>query len=138
MPARDNIHDALINALEKDGWEITHDPYPVLFGRRKGFVDLGAEKIIAATKGTEKIAVEGKGFGGKSEVTEFERALGQFIMYFQAIQDKEPERTLYLAVPVDFYQDFLSEPFFQILIKNNQLKIVVFNVIKEEIVSWIK
>ncbi len=26
MPARDIYHDTVRNALEKDGWTITHDP----------------------------------------------------------------------------------------------------------------
>jgi hypothetical protein len=78
MPARDNIHEALRKALISDGWTITHDPYFVPVGSRKAFVDLGAERLIAAVKGTEKIAVEGKSFLGVSELTEFERALGQF------------------------------------------------------------
>ena len=70
MPARDAIHDALITALIKDGWTITHDPYFVQVGSKKGLVDLAANKIIAATKENRKIAVEGKGFTGSSELTE--------------------------------------------------------------------
>ena len=57
MPAKDFYHDTVRHALEKDGWEITHDPYFMRIGRRKGYVDLGAE-MVAAERGTEKIAVE--------------------------------------------------------------------------------
>ena len=112
MPAKDQIHDALINALIKDGWTITEDPYFVKVGRRKGFIDLAADKIIAATKENKKIAVEGKNFAGASELTEFEKALGQFNIYQVAIEEKEPDRILYLAVPEDFYRDFMEDPFF--------------------------
>jgi hypothetical protein len=43
MPARDEIHDAVKNALIKDGWTITHDPYPLPFDDRDVYADLGAE-----------------------------------------------------------------------------------------------
>lgn len=62
---KDFFHDAVRAALEKDGWLITHDPYEIktdllnLFDTRMK-VDLGAEKLIAADKGAEKIAVEVK------------------------------------------------------------------------------
>ena len=46
MPARDKVHKALVNALIKDGWTITADPYFVKVGRRKGFVDLAADKYL--------------------------------------------------------------------------------------------
>jgi len=29
MPAKDRYHDAVKNALTKDGWDITADPYPI-------------------------------------------------------------------------------------------------------------
>lgn len=137
MPARDAIHDALITALIKDGWTITHDPYFVKVGSKKGFVDLAANKIIAATKENRKIAVEGKGFTGPSELTEFERALGQYNLYVLAIKEKEPERILFLAMPDDFYRDFMEEPFFLKVIQLYSLKIIIFNVLEEKITSWI-
>ncbi len=30
MPAKDIYHDAVKNALIKDGWTITADPYPII------------------------------------------------------------------------------------------------------------
>ena len=54
---RDLVHDLVKNALLKDGWKITHDPFPIKFGTRKVFADLGAEKLLAAEKGEEKIVL---------------------------------------------------------------------------------
>ena len=76
MPARDFFYDAVKNALIKDGWMITHDPLKLNFGFTTAFVDLGAEKLLAAEKGSEKIAVEIKSFAGSSELYEFHTALG--------------------------------------------------------------
>lgn len=54
--AKDKYHDHVRTALENDGWIITHDPYKIMIGRRRGYIDLGAE-LIGAEKDAEKIAV---------------------------------------------------------------------------------
>ena len=51
MPARDKFHDSVRNALIKDGWTITDDPLTLKFGETELYVDLGAEKVLAAIKG---------------------------------------------------------------------------------------
>ena len=62
MPAKDIYHDTAKNALIKDGWTVTQDPLRLRIGKKDLFVDLGAQRILAAEKGTEKIAVEIKSF----------------------------------------------------------------------------
>lgn len=57
MPAKDIYHNIVKNALVKNGWRITNDPYIMSIGRKDLFVDLGAEKLISAEKGEDKIAV---------------------------------------------------------------------------------
>jgi len=62
MPERDTFHDAVENALVKDGWKITHHHLFIFihFGGVDMYVDLGAEKIVAAEKDGQQIAVEVK------------------------------------------------------------------------------
>ena len=56
MAAKDIFHDVVKSALQKEGWEITHDPLTIpASGFANCHIDLGAEKIIAAQKGEEKI-----------------------------------------------------------------------------------
>ena len=63
MPAKDVFHDVVKTALQKDGWTITDDPlYIRLGGAIDMYLDLGAEKVIAAEKAGRKIAVEIKSF----------------------------------------------------------------------------
>lgn len=77
--AKDKYHDLVRLALENDGWTITNDPLRIPIGRRKAYIDLGAERlIIGASKGTEKIAVEIKTFAGASDIQDFDQAIGQF------------------------------------------------------------
>lgn len=60
--ARDLYHQHARDALEKDGWSITADPLLVTFGTTNAEIDLAAERLIEASRGKEKIAVEVKSF----------------------------------------------------------------------------
>ncbi len=136
--ARDKYHAQVRIALEKEGWTITHDPYFIRLGKRKGFIDLGAE-MIGAEKGTEKIAVEIKSFCGVSDVDEFEDALGQFLLYKLALIKKEPNRQLFLAMPIDFYNDlFVEDTFFEEVLKIYQVHVIVYDYKNIIIDQWIK
>ena len=64
--ARDIIHNLVKNALINDGWNITHDPYPVKVGGFEMEVDLGAENLVAAEREGEKIAIESDRRCGKN------------------------------------------------------------------------
>jgi XisH protein len=109
MSRKDLFHQAVRQALEKESWTITHDPLPITVGSLKLQVDLGAEKLIAAQKGNQKIAVEIKSFLRASKITDFYQALGQFFPYKVALQKIEPDRVLYLAVPDSIYQVLFRE-----------------------------
>ena len=85
MPERDVYHQVVIRALHKDGWEITHDPLTLRLGDARLYVDLGAEKLIEATKQGRYIAVEIKSFTGASFFAELHTALGQFLSYHTAL-----------------------------------------------------
>lgn len=98
MPAKDVYHDTVCIALMKDGWTITDDPLILKIGERSTFIDLGAEKLIAAERDHEKIAVEIKSFLSPSPIKDLENAWGQFFLYARALQKKESDRSLYLAV----------------------------------------
>jgi hypothetical protein len=34
--------------------------------------------------------------------------LGQYLNYYQALEEQEPDRIVYLAIPLETYQDFFS------------------------------
>ena len=72
MPAKDIYHDTVKNALIKDGWTITADPYGLKWGKDDLYVDMAAEKLIVAEKNEKKIAVEVKSFIGRSKMYDFQ------------------------------------------------------------------
>lgn len=138
MPAKDKFHELVKTALQNQGWIITHDPYHIDLGFVDFYIDLGAEQLLAATKDNEKIAVEIKTFLAPSTILEFHTAVGQFINYRIALEYDDPERTLYLAVPLDIYKRFFTYSFIQMVIERNQIPLLVYDTEKEEISQWIK
>lgn len=137
MSAKDLFHQTVKTALEKDGWLITDDPLHIRVGGVLDmYIDLGAEKIIAAQKEGQKIAVEIKSFIGASTISDFHLAIGQFINYRYALEDEDPERILYLAVPQNTYNDFFKLPFIQSVVRRSQLTLLVYDIEQEAIVQW--
>jgi len=136
MPSKDLFHDTVKTALEKDAWTVTDEHLFIQVEDIDFYIDLTAERILAAEKTGQKIAVEVKSFLGASDVTEFHTALGQCLNYRSALRLTEPDRTLYLAVPVDVYDEFFSRRFIQRIIVEYHLKLIIFNPAREEIVQW--
>lgn len=136
MSKKDLFHDAVRKALEKEEWHISKDPLELEWEEVKVKIDLAADKIIAAEKAEKKIAVEIKSFLSSSPISEFHTALGQFLNYRLLLEIQEPNRQLYLAIPVDIYTTFFQSTFAQATIQRYQLKLIVYNPITEEIVRW--
>ncbi|MEA5603245.1 XisH family protein [Nostoc sp. UHCC 0252] len=136
MAAKDIFHAAVRQALIKEQWVITADPLVIKINKVKLEIDLAAEKIFAAQKAGRKIAVEVKSFVSSSVIFDFHLALGQFLNYRLALQMKEPDRIIYLAVPFDTFNSFFQEIFVQEAIKIYQLKLIIYEPNKEEIVEW--
>ena len=136
MAAKDRFHDAVKQALLKDSWVITADPLILKIDKVKFEVDLAAEKVFAAEKAGQKIAVEIKSFLNPSAVADFHSALGQFLNYRLGLQMTEPDRTLYLAIPIDIFESFFQERFTQEAIKQYQVKLIVYEPIQEVIIEW--
>lgn len=137
MPAKDVYHNVVRTALEKDGWLITDDPFKLKCGTKDLYIDLGAEKLIAAEKGQQKIAVEIKSFLSPSPVTDLENALGQFILYYDILEEQGSDQILYLAIPQRTYTEIFTEPIGKILLKKNRLRLLIFDQKQEVIVQWI-
>jgi XisH protein len=137
MPAKDKVHDIVKNALINDGWIITHDPFSMKLGSADLFVDLGAEKLIAAEKGSAKIAVEVKSFLGKSIISETQDAIGQFLMYQVVMSEFEANRVLYLAIEEEIFDNAFSDALKTLLLEKLHIKLLIFRASEEGIVKWL-
>jgi len=137
--AKDIFHQQVKNALIKDGWNITRDPLTIRISEAiKLQIDLAAENVIGAERDSEKIAVEIKSFIGDSDISSFHTALGQYLNYCQALEEKEPERIVYLAIPSETYEDFFQLSFIQRALRRYQVKLIIYDPKLEEIKQWIK
>ncbi len=136
VSAKDTFHESVKRALQKEQWVITADPLRFQFGNVNFQVDLGAEKLVAAERGGEQIAVEIKSFLNPSVITDFYAALGQFLSYRLALASIEPNRKLYLAVPFDVYETFFQYEFTQTAVQQYQVLLIVYHPRNEVIVQW--
>jgi XisH protein len=139
VPSRDVLHHAVRNALVRDGWTITDDPLhlkvPGLPGRNL-FVDLGAQRLLAAERGAVTIAVEVKSFLGASEVRDLENALGQFMLYQTLLRRFDPHRPLFLAIPEDAWKTIFAEALGQIVVTDLSVRLLIVNPEQEVVIQW--
>lgn len=134
--ARDLFHNIVKESLQTEGWIVTHDPFPIDYGDVQMQIDLGAERLIAAEREAKKIAVEVKSFTKPSAISEFHTAVGQYLNYRYALRIKEPERTLYLAVPHPTYDEFFRLRFITEIVQDQQILLLVYNIQTGDI-QWI-
>jgi hypothetical protein len=52
------------------------------------------------------------------------------------LEDTEPERELFLAVPSEAYFSFFQTRLAQIAVQRHKIKIIVYNPVTEVIVKW--
>ncbi len=136
--AKDIYHGLVKKALENEGWKITHDPYylSVGIGRRKVASDFGAEKFICAEKGIEKILVEIKSFITTSNINELHHSVGQYDFYALLLEEQDPTRVPFLAMPKDAYEDLIREPIIQVFLDRHNVRLIIFDIQNPVIFAW--
>ncbi len=135
--ARDLFHNIVKEALIKDGWTITHDPF-LLHSRREGGLntDIGAEKVILAENNMKRIAVEVKSFVHMSILHEFLKASGQYLSYTKIIVKNDPQRILYVAMPTFVYYRIIQYDWVVEVMEDLKMKVILYNSEKIVIEEW--
>jgi hypothetical protein len=136
--ARDKFHQDVRLALETDGWTITSDPLTFKVGRVQIQIDLGAERVIAAERGMEKIAIEVKTFSNLSFITALYEAVGKYVIYRNILRLSEPDRMLFLAIPDSVFNRFFDEPVLEDTLRHEDFKMIVYDQTSQLITKWIK
>lgn len=137
MPKRDIYHYAVKNALIKDGWIITHDPFVLSYGRKRLFADLGASRLISAEKKDCRIVVEIKSFLSDSDIYDLEQTIGQYVLYAKILAQEEKDRLLYVAVTQTTFEGIFSLELGELLLADQTIQLVVFDEKKEVIIQWL-
>jgi len=138
MPARDILRDIVKEALIKDGWIITHDPFTVSFGIRTVYVDLGVERLLGVQRGNDKLVIEVKSFVGMSKIADLERALGQYMIYQSWLKRTHPDRVRYVAIDDVAHKAIFLDISGQVLIEDYAIRMIIVDAAKQEIVQWIQ
>jgi hypothetical protein len=134
VPRYDQHHDVVKRALDKDGWTITHDPLALNYKGLRVLIDLGAEKKLAAAK----IAVEIKVFGHGSDLSDFEKAAGQYSIYRDVLAGLGIPRELFLAVAGETYKKFFQVPAVREYVAKHAIHLLIFDHETEEVIEWIR
>lgn len=128
MSAKDSIHGAVKQALIKDGWQITADPYVLHYGDDQVFVDLAAEKSFLAEKAGRKIMVEVKSFTGRSAIQDLKVAIGQHRLYLPLLEEKAPDYKLYMAISEFAYTNDFQRDLIKRVVEYNDIPLIVVDI----------
>ncbi len=149
MPQKDKSHNMVKEALTRNGWEITDDPYVISYGERFLFIDLGAGesvtighknikgRFIGAHREGIRIAVEIKEFQSKSVMFDLEQAIGQYVLYRLLLSKVDPKRKIYLAITDSVYDEIFNEPVGELVIHELPMRLIVIDSKKKEVKKWI-
>jgi hypothetical protein len=139
MAKNDKYYENVKEALQKEGWIITHSPFRVRIDNKIKFkMDLGAERTLFEFENTkEKIVVEIKSFLDPSFINDFHDCVGQYNDYLGALEYTQVKRKLWLAIPHTVYMDNFMHPFIISQLTRNSMSIVTFDPTINRIVQWI-
>lgn len=131
MPAIDVCEPQVIRALEKAGWKLSVKTYPIEYrSQRYVYADLVFEQAER-----QMIVVEVKCFTREEEdLDEFYRAVGQYLLYRNALQLQKLEFPLYLVVPQQVYERFFILSSVGATVKDARMSIIIVNLEREEII----
>ena len=137
MPRKDQIHEAVKNALIKDGWTITDDPYRIVYEDTDVYADLRIVKTENGQTFQRTLVIEIKGFSGDSPMHNLEGALGQYELYRIYLKNIAPAEKLYLAISAAIYQEQFLRPSFALIVIEKSLPLLVIDTELEEVTQWI-
>jgi XisH protein len=136
MPALDSCHQPIVNALNKEGWEITNQSYFIVFEDFSAIPDIRAQKVNGKTH--QVIIIEVKCFADqRSEQDELYRAVGQYVFYRNALRLRPIQSKLYMAIPLIVYNRLFSTDIVIAIVNDVRINILVVDTDRQEIVQWL-
>lgn len=138
MPAIDRCEPEIVQALEKDGWLVTHQPFAIRINKTRGGYIFADIRLHKPQTGQSAIVVEVKCFESKRTfLDEFYHAVGQYIVYRNALILNDISSPVYLAIPFSIFQSIFQQALIKSVLSDIQINLVVINLEKEEIIQWI-
>ena len=137
ITAKEHYHSAVVNALTKENWAITANPFDLEQGRTSYGLDWSEEKVIGAKKNDTQIAITVEEFLTSSPVSEFHLAMGRYMNYRMILDSTDPACLLYLAAPADTYSSFFVGQFPQAVVRQHKLKLLFYDPKCEVVTQWV-
>lgn len=69
---------------------------------------------------------------------EFHTALGQYLDYELGLEEQEPDRLIFLALPMKAFQKISQIPLLLKALNRFKVKVIIFNPDSEKIIQWLK
>ncbi|MEM0991494.1 MAG: element excision factor XisH family protein [Bacteroidota bacterium] len=137
---RDKIHSVIRTAFEKDGWVVQRDPFRFPLENVEVEIDLAVAKLANLIKEEDIILVEVKSFPNqdKSVIYDFYQAYGQYDFYRFWMDNKLPNKEIYLAVSSKTYHKLQAVGAIRAFIQAKKINFVVVSIKSEKIVEWLK
>jgi hypothetical protein len=136
MPAVDQCEPQVIRALDKAGWRVVIQHLAIrLEGKRLVYADL---EIHHKSDQRELLIVEVKCFPDtRSALDEYYHAVGQYMLYRNALRLAGDLSLLYLAIPITIYSTLFHSAAVQATLQEAKIKLIVIDLDREEIVLWL-
>lgn len=137
MSREDFYHKHFQNALLTAGWTIETEQFRLPFYDTKVKIDFTASKT--QEDGSRKlVAVEVKNFRETDSYNnQFQRAVGQYLLYRDLLTHSDFTHQLFLAVPAEVHKGFFSDDAVSRLMKELKFNLVTFDPETATLVQWI-
>lgn len=129
MPKHDVCHDAVADALRREGWKVMDD-LARSHGARVIHIDL------RASRAPETMLIEVKCFPAQTTPDEQYTAIGQYLVYQTLLRLERVSTPLYLAVPVIMYENEFDPVFLETL-QTYHINLLVFDALGKRNLQWI-
>ncbi len=136
MSREDFYHKHFRNALLAAGWKIESEHFRLPFYDTRVKIDFTASK---QENGVQMlVAVEVKNFRETDSYNnEFQRAVGQYLLYRDLLTHSDFTHQLFLGVPMEIYQSFFSDAAVKRLLVELKFNLVTFDPETVTLVQWI-
>jgi len=80
-----------------------------------------------------------KSFTNPDSVSHIYPAAGQYVFYRSILKRLEPDRILFLAVPLEAFHSLFDEGCVgEVLLQDERIRVIIFDPDKKEIVQWLE
>jgi hypothetical protein len=137
LSAIDACEPQILRALQKDGWAIVTKPFAIRTNKHTVYADCLLERKENG-QSEQVIILEVKCFSNpQADLQEFYAAVGQYQFYRAAVTANQSETAVFMAIPNQAYIRLTKDNAVNVAINQGGIKLVVIDIVSEEVVEWL-